>query len=329
MPANQRSVRPRVGVPSTARAPGACVLFGGSSRTWFLPAVYLAVDLYTQVTVSRSTKTSLNSDPDAIRQHALFRHALAATQSDWVPLEVRSVSRVPRSAGLCSSAAFVVALTAALELQSGPLDLRWLAQTCFGIELAAQGHSTPGGTSASVAGGYISVNPGITSSGKLWTLDSDPGPWGVSRLEDPAWTWVLAYCGKRSERAESAQQRTRSTREWQGQAFEEALSSVAQRGAIAVAHAERDEVGRLLSLNCEILRAMGASNARVNALVDAAGPAATGVGITGTGGGTSLVALAKPNREVELIRILARAGAVPFAVKPSAGVESVELPESL
>jgi mevalonate kinase len=49
----------------------------------------------------------------------------------------------------------------------------------------------------------------------------------------------------------------------------------------------------------------------------AAAPAAEGAKLTGAGAGGSIVVLPVPGKETELVRRLARAGGLPFVVRPA------------
>jgi mevalonate kinase len=69
--------------------------------------------------------------------------------------------------------------------------------------------------------------------------------------------------------------------------------------------------------NQELLRQVGVSHPRLEALLEAARPACEGAKITGAGAGGSVVVLPRPGQEVDLVRRLARAGGLPFVVRPA------------
>ena len=316
---------PARGLPTSARAPGKCVLFGEHAVVRGAPELVLAIDLYTQVVVARSERTRLNADPEAVAQNAYFREAVAAAGPVGGPVDVRAVSRIPRAAGLGSSAAFVAAVSAALAAGGSGLDRPSLAQRCFSAERSAQGVGSPGDTSASVAGGYVTLNAGASGGAPLWSVRAEGEVWEVRRAEDPGWVWVVAYSGIPRSTAEAVRAVSARLGRADGPALLDQFTSVARAGIQAVSSGDRKEAGRLLARNQELLREVGVSHPRLEALLEAAAPAAEGAKLTGAGCGGSIVALPVAGREVELVRRLARAGAVPVPARPSPGVDLVEL----
>jgi mevalonate kinase len=310
--------------PSSARAPGKCILFGEHAVVRGAPELALAIDLTTQVVVRPSERTRLNADPDAVETNRYFHEALAAAQLLGTGLEVRSVSRLPRAAGLGSSAAFVTALSAALGGASGPLDRPGLAQRCFDVERAAQGVGSPGDTSTSVAGGYVTLNAGPEGGAPLWTVHAGTERWEVRRAPDPGWAWVVGYSGIPRSTADAVRAVTVRLGRPDGPTLLEEFGRVAREGIDAVRQEDRDRVGQLLGRNQQLLREVGVSHPRVEALLEAAAPVALGAKLTGAGCGGSIVALPVPGREAELVRRLARAGAVAYPVRPASGVDRIE-----
>jgi len=315
-------------LPTSARAPGKCVLFGEHAVVHGAPELVLAIDLHTQAVVSRSDRSRLNAEPDAETQNPYFREALAAAGPAAGPVDVRTVSRIPRSAGLGSSAAFVAAVSAALAAGVGGLDRPALAQRCFSIERAAQGVGSPGDTSTSVAGGYVTLNAGASGGPLLWTVREGNESWEVRRAEDPGWSWVVAYSGIPRSTADAVRAVSARLHQPDGASLLAEFTSVAEAGIHAVTGGDRQETGRWLRRNQELLREVGVSHPRLEALLEAAAPASEGAKLTGAGCGGSIVALPIAGREVELVRRLARAGAVPFPARPAPGVELVELGRS-
>ncbi len=308
--------------PLSARAPGKCIVFGEHSVVHGGPELLFALDLATQVVVRAAARTSLNSDPDALENNPYFREALAALWPAGPSLEVRSVSRIPKSAGLGSSAAFVAALSRALLPPSEAVDPAHLARLCFSIERAAQGVGSPGDTSASVAGGYLAINAPVGTP--LWTIEGGARTWEVRRVSDPHWVWIVAYSGVPRSTAEAVKAVGRRLERPDGPALLERFADVARSGIAAVERGDRAGAARELLANQELLREVGVSHPRLEALIEAVRPASEGAKLTGAGCGGSIVVLPREGQETEAMRRLARAGAVPFAVRPSpTGAEPV------
>ena len=313
---------PARGLPLSARAPGKCIVFGEHAIVHGAPELVFAIDLYTQVFVRSSDATRLNADVEATQRNPYFASALAHAWEPSVPVDVRAVSRIPRGAGLGSSAAFAASLAAVFGAARGGIDRATLARRSFEIERSAQGVGSPGDTTAVVGGGYLAINGG--SGEPLWTVQGEQRSWEVRRVEDPGWVWVVAHSGIPRSTADAVRSVGQRLKAPDGPALLEEFARVARDGIRAVGHGDRRTVAELIRRNHELLREVGVSHPRLEALLEAAAPACEAAKLTGAGAGGSVVALPNPGQEAELVRRLARAGGLPFVVRPGAGVELVE-----
>jgi len=314
---------PARALPISARAPGKCIVFGEHAVVHGAPELVFAIDLATQVFVAPGSVTRLNADDEALPRNPYFRAAIETAWKDGAPVEVRTVSRIPKSAGLGSSAAFVAGLSAALSSARGGIDRATLAQQSFEIERTAQGVGSPGDTSTVVAGGFVAINGG--PGDPLWSIRSPDHRWEVRRVNDPGWVWVVAYSGIPRSTADAVRAVGTRLAAPGGPELLEEFRSVATQGIEAVGRGDRPAVAELLQRNQELLREVGVSHPRLEALLEAAAPAAEGAKLTGAGAGGSVVVLPVAGKETELVRRLARAGALPFVVRPvSYGVSLVE-----
>jgi mevalonate kinase len=315
---------PARGLPLSARAPGKCIVFGEHAVVHGAPELVLAIDLYTQVFVRAAEATRLNADPEAAVRNGYFRAALERGWEGGPPVDVRAVSRIPRAAGLGSSAAFAAALAAVFASARGGTTRAQLAQQSFAIERGAQGVGSPGDTSAVVGGGYLAINGG--SGEALWTVTNVEKQWTVRRVADPAWVWVVAHSGIPRSTGEAVRAVSQRLARPDGPELLAQFAEVANAGIEAVGRGDRSKVAELMRRNQGLLREVGVSHPRLEALIEAATPAAEAAKITGAGAGGSIVALPVPGKEAELVRRLARAGGLPFVVRPAP--EGVELVES-
>jgi len=316
---------PARALPISSRAPGKCIVFGEHAVVHGAPELVIAIDLETQLLLRTAERTTLNSDPAAAQENPYFREALARLWASGPPLAVRSVTRIPRAAGLGSSASFSSALAAAMGAIAGGVDRPTLAQRAFEIERAAQGVGSPGDTAAIVAGGYVAVNGGPGEP--IWTVATDDQRWEVRRVPDPGWVWVVAHSGVRRSTGEQVRAVSERFRAEGGPALLGEFRRVAREGIAAVEHEDRARVAALMRENHALLRAVGVSHPRLEALIEAAAPAAEAAKVTGAGGGGSILVLPVPGRETELVRRLARAGGLPFVVRASrSGAVLVEPP---
>lgn len=304
---------PAASLPISASAPGKCILFGEHAVVRGAPALVLAIDLATQVLVRPGATTSLNGDPDAGVGQPYFRSALELFRAGRPALEVRSVSRIPRGAGLGSSAAFVAALAAALTSAGGGGDRDSLAERSFDIERNAQGVGSPTDTSAAVAGGIVALN--AAKGERLWTIARGSDRWEVRRLADPGWTWVVAFSGIRRSTPDAVRAVGERLGRPDGPALLERFRRVSEEGIDALVREDPEGVARAMGANHALLKEVGVSHPRLEELLRAGAPAALGGKLTGAGAGGSVVLLPRAGREIELIRRLARAGGLPFAVR--------------
>jgi|HubBroStandDraft_1064217.scaffolds.fasta_scaffold11267_4 mevalonate kinase len=306
---------PSRGLPIAAKAPGKCIVFGEHAVVHGAPELVFAIDLETQVFVRSSPVTQLNGDPHAVEHNPYFARAMTSLWPDGAPIDVRAVSRIPRAAGLGSSAAFVAALASALGAATGGIDRPTLAHRSFEIERSAQGVGSPGDTTAVVGGGFLSINGG--SGAPLWTVEEDGRRWEVRRVTDPGWVWVVAHSGIPRSTADAVRAVGERLARPDGASLLAQFRKVAEDGIRAIERADRVAVAELLTRNQELLREVGVSHPRLEELMRAAAPAAEGAKLTGAGAGGSIVVLPVPGKETELVRRLARAGGLPFVVRPA------------
>jgi mevalonate kinase len=318
---------PPASLPIAARAPGKCIVFGEHAVVHGAPELVFALDLETQVFVRPSGETRLNGDAGASETNPYFGRALGSLWPDGPPIDVRAVSRIPRAAGLGSSAAFAAALTAALGAATGGIDRPTLARRSFAVERGAQGVGSPGDTTAVVGGGFLALNGG--PGAPLWTVEDGSRTWEVRRVVDPGWLWVVAHTGIPRSTAQAVRAVGERLGRPDGLELLAQFREVATAGIRAVERGDRGDVAGLLGRNQELLREVGVTHPRIEELLLAAAPVADGAKLTGAGAGGSIVVLPKDGKETELVRRLARAGGLPFVVRPSVlGARLLEEPVS-
>jgi len=318
---------PSGGFPLSARAPGKCILFGEHAVVHGRPELLLAIDLHTQVLAAPSSEMRLNGSASSLREN---RYVAQAVDALWPPgaspVEWRTLSRVPRSAGLGSSAALCSALAATLLAAQGGAERSALAEASFAIERGAQGVGSPGDTSASVAGGLVALN--ASEGPPLWEVADAEHRWIVRRIRDPGWIWVVAYSGVPRNTAETVRAVGRRLAEPDGPVLLERFEEVALGGVAAVLAEDRHATGQRMDENHALLREVGVSHPKLESLLDAVRPAAEGAKLTGAGAGGSIVVLPKAGQEVECQRRLRRAGGQAFVVRADPrGAELVAPPD--
>jgi mevalonate kinase len=300
-------------LPMSVRSPGKFIVFGEHAVVHGAPELLVAIDLHLQVGVASAPEFRLNREPAARSANPYLRGALDRFWPGGAPVAITTSSRIPRAAGLGSSAAFVAALGAAFGSASGGIARDALAQSSFEVERGAQGVGSPGDTSAVVAGGCVALNS--PAGTLLWETTAGATSWTARRLPDPGWVWVVAYSGIPRSTAEAVKRVGHRLAEADGPALLQRFRDVATAGIDAWLGEDRVEVGRLMLENQRLLTEVGVSHPRLDALLSAVAPVAEGAKLTGAGCGGSIAVLPRAGREAEAVRRLARAGAVALAVR--------------
>ncbi|EQD58578.1 mevalonate kinase, partial [mine drainage metagenome] len=161
----------------------------------------------------------------------------------------------------------------------------------------------------SVAGGYVTLND--PSGTELWSLDDGRSHWTARRLPDPGWIWVVGYSGLPRAAPEAIRSVRDRLAQPDGPDLLRRFEGIAREGIRALCREDRGEVGARLTENHQLLREVGVSHPRLEALLDAGRPAMLGGKLTGAGRGGSIVALPIPGRELELARRIGPGGGVP------------------
>lgn len=305
---------PAAELPLSVRSPGKCILFGEHAVVHGGPELVLAIDLPFQLGVARSPEYRLDGDAEAAKTHPYYRAARELLWDDaYGPVDVEVVSRVPRSAGLGSSAAFAASLAAGFSSARGGLERSLLAERSFAVERRAQGVGSPGDTSSVVAGGVVAINAG--TGALLWELTDGAQVWRVRRVSDPGWLWFIAHSGIPRDTATAVRAVTERLRAPDGPRLLEEFARVATEGLEALTREDRAAVGPLLDRNHALLREVGVSHPRIEAMIEALRPVAEGAKVTGAGAGGSVVALIRPGREVEATRRVRAAGGMAYVVR--------------
>ncbi len=307
---------PAAPLPISASAPGKAIVLGEHAVVHGAPELLFALDLRTQLIVQRGERTTLNGDAGALRSNPYLARGLERLAPTEGGLELSSVTRLPRAAGLGSSAAFVAALSAALGALGGGVGRPELAQIAYEVEREAQGVGSPGDTSAAVAGGFLALN--ATVGTLLWEVRGPSRTWTVRRVPNPGWGWVVADTGVARATAPAVEAVGQRLARPDGPELLDRFREVAQRGIAALVGEDREAVGASMRENQSLLREVGVSHPRLEALLEAAAPTCVGEKLTGAGRGGSVVALPKPGREIETVRRLRSAGASAFSVLPAA-----------
>lgn len=313
---------------TSASAPGKVILFGEHAVVSGAKALGAAIDLRAKVTVrntpgsstidvrdlcllgfSLDLKTGLVVSTEAA--HATRYISAVLKDFDARDLLVRIESDIPLASGLGSSAAIVVAATAALNchLDLG-LSQKDIADHAHKIEKAVQqGLGSPTDTALATYGGYLQVSN------------------QVQPLDLPRMDMVVGYTNlPHDTRSEVAKVQSLKGRYPDlVEPIFQAIGAVSARSVSLIRDQKLAELGELMNVNHGLLEAVGVGTRELAELVYAARGAggAFGAKLTGAGGGGCMIALPTPHGSAALITALRQARGTAFAVKT--GCEGVRL----
>jgi mevalonate kinase len=302
---------------ASAEAPCKAIITGEHFVVHGAWALVAALGKKVRVDVEESDRFKLSSDRRNISRAALAPAErvveVMAREFSFKPnLRIGIASEVPDGAGLGSSASTMVALVSALSrLKSLGLGKREVIDFAMVGEKEIHGH--PSG---------IDVN--ICAMGGVLLFKMGSRPKRV-RLSRSASLLIVQSGRKRQTRNlidKVAATKTRYPALFAGLA--RSASEVSLLAADRLSSGDRMGLGRLLTYNHAVLSFVGASNERLDGLVDTLlSLGCTGAKLTGAGGGGSVVAVAGEGKEKSTISQLKRRGFEAFEAKlPVGGARS-------
>jgi mevalonate kinase len=312
-----------------ASAPAKVILFGEHFVVYGEPAIVLAIDkrAYAKAELRQDKRLCLRSanlNLAGYLENGIFKIEQGDTKEaklkfaplklavekvleiygDNVGLDIEVNSTIPVAAGLGSSAAVAVAVTAAV---SSLLNVKMSKETVFRISYEAEKivHGTPSG-----------VDPAISTFGGTLLFQMDTGfkPLDVKATVP----LVIGYTGVgRSTRVQVA--KVRNLKDKYPRIVEPIMRTAREivlRAIDALKEGDFETLGDLMNINHALLYGLGVSDESLEWLINAARKAgALGTKLTGAGGGGCMIALAE-NEKLELVlEAIKRAGGRPFIAK--------------
>lgn len=322
--------------PTTASAPAKIILTGEHAVVYNEPALVMAINRRAYVTVAQTRGDSVEIRSNDLKQAEHFTlnegpegHSRKSSINRLQPYLVlaRQISRkagysggfkisirseIPISAGLGSSAAVGVAMSAAL---ANSLDVKLSRDKISKIALESEKifHGHPSG-----------IDNLISSQGGLLVFRRNEG---FLRIEGPAkLRLVIGMTNVERSTAEQVAQVAATVSEHRdvGQLLLHCIGHLTIETVGAIREGNVQAMGRLLSLNHWLVNALGVSHPTVDRLVYVSLEAgALGAKLTGAGGGGCMIALVTSETEHAVAQAIKREGATPLLAKLSkAGVQS-------
>jgi mevalonate kinase len=299
-----------------ASAPAKVILFGEHFVVYGSPALLAAIDRHTTVQsqVIDQKKIVITSDIGVSAEYSDSRVSVlkggkkartildpiydavkrAQAGDDKIGLSVRLKSRIPYGIGLGSSAASCVASIAAVDSLLGPHTKDWICDRAIESERMIHRNSSGADCYVSTFGGVLrySKTDGykrVAAKKHLRLVVSSTG------IRHSTGVQVESVGIFREANLERFAEMSRQAADICGEAL----------GALETG--DIDNLGRLMTMNQQLLRQIGVSHKKTEALIELNLKAgALGAKITGAGGGGAVIALAGSQSEGEKIAAGAR-----------------------
>jgi mevalonate kinase len=300
-----------------AEAPGKVIISGEHFVVHGATALAAAIERKVRVEATRGDRLSIASDlrdPDAFKPAKKVVESLYRAKGAQPRVSISITSALAEGAGLGSSAATMVAVAGATSaLEGWALDEASLARAGEAGERLVHGNPSGIDAAASAMGGVIVFKRGEAPR----------------RVELPApVTLLVAFSGRRRNTGRLVR-RVAGMKEVYPSLFAslcESATLVSGLCADALVKGDTASLGRLLTYSHAVLARAGASNKRLDQLVDLClGLGCLGAKLTGAGGGGSVLAVppSDPDEAAAAARKLAEAGYDTFFTRiPTTGAKA-------
>ncbi len=281
-------------------SPAKIILFGEHAVVYGTPAIAMAIERRVYVRARKipekkllilTGKRKVSFPLKKLTSDGEFRYVKKAVEIalEELPdsgIELKITSKIPRAAGLGSSAAISVAvLKSVYELHGKEISQEELARLGHRVELEVQGVASPTDTATSAMGGVLLIKPGK----------------GVEKIKLAKEIPVVVGCTGVKRSTARVVANVRELRERHSPVVDEIIKTIGrlvEEAKEALESGDLKTLGELMNINHGLLEALGVSHISLARRVYAARSAgALGAKLTGAGAGGCMIALANDNIE--------------------------------
>ena len=294
--------------------PGKVVLFGEHAVVYGEPAIALAIDLTIELEaeLSKSSQTLIDGEKPTEHKHKFLIKAMEHVGCPG-PLDIKTVSHIPPSAGLGSSAAITNVTVGMCHAFKNTFTQENIAKDGFEVEYSVLGRASPMDTSTTAHGSAVLLAK-EKKENFLWKIEKADKVWYIHHIDVPEISLVIGNTGLKGDTKSEV---NKVYRFYEKSAFaKDVIKEIGQltlEGAHALKKKDIVKIGELMDRNQKLLTILGVSTSELEKLINASKPYSYGAKLTGAGGGGCMLALTdKPDIVAKKIR---EKGGEPYIVK--------------
>jgi len=280
-----------------SRTPAKVILFGEHAVVYGEPAIAMAIDLYSIVSVEKSENLLIDNSPPDRKYHSFI---LTAYEKSGYPdpVHIMVKSSFSPSSGLGSSASVTVGTVSTLLGMQGRWSKEVIARISFETEYAVQGRASPTDTSTVTSGGAIIISRGNVEN-LLWSVEKNGITWNIGKIDIKPIELIVANSGIRGSTAHLVSKVSSFvTKNKFGMDIIREIGEISKNAIEPLMDGDIEKIGSLMVKNNKLLNILGVGHEATTRIIDSVSSFSYGAKITGAGGGGSVIILPKEREKV-------------------------------